>query len=76
MNKDFRVIIAGSYREFVFWCDQNGMSPKDHRNIMYVSEPEQLCGLQFKREQVIRTGTYFMRDDINEIEHELITRYC
>jgi hypothetical protein len=38
------VVLAGNYREFLFWCRENNRNPRD-RNLIYASEMHRLMGL-------------------------------
>jgi hypothetical protein len=38
------VVLAGNYREFLFWCRENNRNPRD-RNLIYASEMHRLRGL-------------------------------
>jgi hypothetical protein len=38
------VVLAGNYREFLFWCRENNRNPRD-RNLIYARELHHIRGL-------------------------------
>jgi hypothetical protein len=62
------VVLAGNYREFLFWCRENERNPRD-RSLIYPSDWWRLRGLGPIR--VIRYGTWYMRRDIARIEETI-----
>ncbi len=64
----FKVVIAGNRRQFLRWCETEGIDAYSH-NIRYIAEPDQLRGL--RNYTVERVGTWFERDDLHEIDQLL-----
>lgn len=58
------LVFAGNYREFEFWCRENGRHPRD-RNLIYASEWYRLQGLSDL--DVVYYGTYDLRRDYFQI---------
>lgn len=58
------VVLAGNYREFLFWCRENERNPSD-RNLKYVDQAYKLQGMSgFDH---IIYGTFWDRRDSLEI---------
>jgi hypothetical protein len=49
------VVLAGNYREFLFWCRENNRNPRD-QNLIYASEMHRIRGLGHIR--VLTYGTW------------------
>jgi hypothetical protein len=62
------VVLAGNYREFLFWCRENERNPRD-RNLIYASEPQRIRGLGPIR--FITYGTWYLRRDAWEMRGDL-----
>jgi hypothetical protein len=62
------VVLAGNYREFLFWCRENECNPRD-RNLIYASDPSRLRGLGPVR--WISYGTAYLRRDYWEMREYL-----
>ena len=57
-------VIAGNYRQYYAWCREQGISPRGGG--AFYAEPMMLRGRNDVT--VVRTGTWYERDDIQEIE--------
>ena len=68
-RKERPIVVAGNYREFLNWCFDNQIDP---REALYVSEFHVLKGMTLKASQIFRTGTFYMRDDLHQIENEIL----
>ena len=53
---DKKIVIAGNYAQFVAWCRENKLSPKD---AIYADREEKLMGLVFFHSDVVKTGEYW-----------------
>jgi hypothetical protein len=61
-------VIAGNYRQFTDWCREHEVSPHSPQVIYATSQ-----SLRGRRNvKVERTGTWYERDDLREIEHDLV----
>uniref|UniRef100_A0AAU3IC52 Uncharacterized protein n=1 Tax=Streptomyces sp. NBC_01393 TaxID=2903851 RepID=A0AAU3IC52_9ACTN len=69
MDERRLVVLAGNYREFTYWCHENGRNPRD-RNLIYASEISRIRGLGPIR--YITYGTWYMRRDSLEMHTYLI----
>ena len=58
------LVLCGNYREFEYWCGIHGVNPKHPDPFVYYTEPDKIRGLRFS--SVIRDGTWYNRDDIDE----------
>jgi hypothetical protein len=64
-------IIAGNYQQFVRWCSENVLNPKD-RSLFYIMDAYKLRGRRWREDDaVVYIGTYYERSDIFEIEEEI-----
>jgi hypothetical protein len=58
MEKNKRIYVLTANRQhFVVWCKENGYSPRD-RNIVYVSGPEILLGVDKENAQFFMYHAY------------------
>lgn len=65
-NKIF--VVAGNYRQFCFWCDENKIS-KNSPLVSYIDESYGIYKMQgISNPNVVYYGTYYKRNDIEEIE--------
>jgi hypothetical protein len=62
------LVVAGDYRQFVYWCRQNEINPRG-REAVYVSELRQLMGR--RGNPYVTVGTYYARRDWGRIHEEL-----
>jgi hypothetical protein len=61
------VVVAGNWRQFSDWCREAGVSPHS-RSVVYATA----TSLRGRRNvDVIRTGTWEERPDLQEIERDL-----
>ena len=62
-----KVVVGGTYRDYVRWRDENHLSPMD---ALYVGEhAERLMGLELEPQQIVRLGIIS-----KEFEELLLTR--
>lgn len=59
------VVIAGNFRQFVEWCRANDRKPYG-RDVRYAGSPASIVGM--RGIEVVRTGTWSDRKDLEEIE--------
>lgn len=62
-----KLVVAGSFSQFIDWCDENQIHPRNHR-VKYVSKAEQLQGYNAGGAELVKYGTWYKRKDIAEIE--------
>ena len=70
-------VVAGNYREFMIWCQDNHLSRNDPK-VRYVQDFSRLRGLyieESKGDRVVLYGTYEGRMDWPEMVDELRTRW-
>jgi hypothetical protein len=70
-------VVAGNYREFVHWCQDNHLSRHDPR-VRYIQDFTRLMGLRIeesKGDRVVLYGTYESRMDWPEMVEELLARW-
>ena len=63
------LVIAGNYRQFVYWCREHEISPSDTKRVRYVSEPHVVLGRHGN--PYVTVGTFYGRRDMSEIYREL-----
>jgi len=70
-------VIAGNYREFIYWCKDNRLSRNDPM-VRYVSDFSKLMGAiieESKGDKVVLYGTYESRMDWPLMAEELTLRW-
>lgn len=65
------IILAGSLKQFNYWCDEMGINPKNPKYI-YADRPEKILGIE--AEQVIEIGTFYERSDAREMRERANSR--
>ncbi len=60
-NSKLKIVIAGTYAQFLNYCHEQELNPKDHNVVRYVSDPYHIRGL--RNCEVIYTGNY-MRNPV------------
>lgn len=63
------LVIAGDYRQYVFWCREHEISPNDRRRVRYVRDWQDLRGR--RGNPYITVGTFYQRRDMAEIREGL-----
>lgn len=61
-------VIAGTYSQFLDWCRERGLNPRS-RDLIFVLSADWLQGQRDL--EVVRTGTWADRRDLDEIEDML-----
>lgn len=68
-------VVAGNYREFMFWCKENKVRRNDQR-VHFISDFSRLMGVRIeehKGDRVVLYGTYESRMDwlfiVEELKH-------
>jgi hypothetical protein len=51
-----KVVIAGNYDEFLYWCRENYIFPNQ---AIYADSDEKLRGLELSQEDIIYTGQHW-----------------
>jgi hypothetical protein len=65
MNNYQRILVlSGNYREFELWCREHNVNPKHPDPFVYYNDSNKIRGLRFS--SVIRDGTWYNREDIDE----------
>lgn len=70
-------VIAGNYREFIYWCRDNHLRREDRR-VHYVHDFSKLLGViieESKGDKVVLYGTYESRMDWPLMAEELTARW-
>jgi hypothetical protein len=65
------VVVAGNYRQFIHYCQANGIDRHRDRNVICASNARSLWGVSGPIESVY-IGTWFLRDDLQEIQDRII----
>ena len=60
-----KLVLSGSFCQFLDWCAENGLHPKNHR-AKYVSKPEDLRGYEPNAVELVKYGTCYKRDGLTE----------
>jgi len=67
------VVVAGNYRQFVHWRDENKYRPNSNE-IVYADRLEKIMGLSLNGVEVHKYGTYYERDTVVRIIEEIESR--
>lgn len=62
-----KIVLAGTYREFRQWCQDNGL---DHRRQVCItpdSTPDKLLGFRYSMSDVVRVGTWSLSRGVGEM---------
>lgn len=63
------LVIAGDYRQYVFWCREHEINPNDMKRVRYVRDWNSICGR--RGNPYVTYGTYYQRRDMVEIRQAL-----
>lgn len=77
MTPEPKIVVAGNYREFDYWCryvNDPPINPYDGRAAVYVSSVITILGRRFSKDQIVQYGTYFERRDWPGIGREIEAR--
>jgi len=66
-----KAILAGNYRQYLHWCHVNKCNPRG-KDYFYIYDSVSLKGL--REFEVVKTGTWYARNDIDAIEREILTQ--
>lgn len=72
-----KIVLAGNRRQFVQWCQDEGISLRRYegREVVDASNTRGLLGQQFgPYDQFLLVGTWYDRRDIEQIVEALVTR--
>ncbi len=67
------LVAAGSYDQYITWCFDNGIDPKNHR-VKCVRKREDLRGYDPSGADLVKKGTWYMRPGLDDAIREFEAR--
>jgi hypothetical protein len=66
------LVIAGNYRQFVFWCREHNIDPRNTRKAVFLGENDSARRIQGRHgNPYIKIGTFYERRDLLEVNQHL-----